>query len=276
MHIGGRLYWERVGRDGPTLVFLHPLPHDLTCWTFQLAHFARWATCVAIDLPGLGRSPASQRGLAMSDVAAACWNAVDEARRGPAVIVGLSVGAVTAKHMANQRPEQVRALVLTGGGYYGAGRPSFPVTKGIAPRHVPRYRSAGLAYRREHFARNFTNAFRASVFYRYLVDVAIERGGDAESIVNLLLALEEPDPPGLHAGIRAPTMIVCGSADRSRPAQEELARQIADAEIRVIDGAGHCANLERPWDYDRHLAEFLRSRGLIAAEAARALVAAGP
>ena len=166
--------------------------------------------------------------------------------------------------------------MLTGGGYYGAGRPSFPVTKGIAPRHVPRYRSAGLAYRREHFARNFTNAFRASAFYRYLVDVAIERGGDAESIVNLLLALEEPDPPGLHAGIRAPTMIVCGSADRSRPAQEELARQIADAEIRVIDGAGHCANLERPWDYDRHLAEFLRSRGLIAAEAARALVAAGP
>ncbi len=267
-HITGPLYWERVGQEGPTLVLLHPLPHDLTCWIYQLARFSRWARCVAIDLPGLGRSPAAQAGLTMSEVAAACWRAADDAApRGPAIIVGLSVGAVTAKHMASQRPEQVRALVLTGGGYYGAGRPDLPVAKGIAPLHVPRYRGAGLAYRREHFSRNFTNGFVGSAIYRYLIDVALARGGDAEGIVRLLLALDEPDPPGLHSGIRAPTLIVTGGEDRSRGAQEEMARRIAGAELRVIDGAGHCCNLERPAEYDRHVLGFLAGLRLLPGDA---------
>jgi len=226
-HITGPLYWERVGQEGPTLVLLHPLPHDLTCWR-------------ATD---------------------------DAAPRGPAIVVGLSVGAVAAKHMASQRPEQVRALVLTGGGYYGAGRPNLPVAKGIAPLHVPRYRSAGLAYRREHFSRNFTNGFVGSAIYRYLLDVAVGRGGDAEGIVRLLLAVEEPDPPGLHSGIRAPTLIVTGGEDRSRGAQEEMARRITGAELRVIDGAGHCCNLERPAEYDRHVLGFIAGLRLLSGEA---------
>jgi 3-oxoadipate enol-lactonase len=205
----------------------------------------------------------------MTDLAAACWSAVDEAGpRDATVVVGLSVGAIIAKHMAAQRPEQVRALVLTGGGYHGSGRPSLPTPKGIAPIHVPRYRSLGLAYRREHFARNFTGAFLAGPLYRWLVDLAIARGGDAEGIVRLLLALEEPDPPGLHASIRAPTLIVTGGADRSRTAQEELARRIAGAELRVIEGAGHCCNLERPAEYDRLVLEHLVRLGLVPKEAA--------
>ena len=81
-HIEGPLYYERMGRTGPVIVFVHPNPMDQSCWIYQLAHFSTWYRCIAIDIPGYGRSPKATRGLTMDDMAQACWEAVDEALPG--------------------------------------------------------------------------------------------------------------------------------------------------------------------------------------------------
>ena len=72
-HIQGPLYYERTGRAGPVMAFVHPNPMDQSCWMYQMAHFSTWYRCIAIDLPGYGRSPRADAGLRMEDVAAACW-----------------------------------------------------------------------------------------------------------------------------------------------------------------------------------------------------------
>src|SRR2546423_8132843 len=81
-HIDGPLYYERMGRSGPIMAFVHPNPMDQSCWIFQMAQFSTWYRCIAIDIPGYGRSPKSGPGLRMQDTAQACWEAVDEIGRG--------------------------------------------------------------------------------------------------------------------------------------------------------------------------------------------------
>ena len=63
-HIHGPLYYERMGRTGPVIAFIHPNPMDQSCWIFQMAHFSTWYRCIAIDIPGYGRSPKADCGLA--------------------------------------------------------------------------------------------------------------------------------------------------------------------------------------------------------------------
>ena len=78
-HIEGPLYYERMGRSGPVMAFVHPNPMDQSCWIFQMAHLSTWYRCIAIDIPGYGRSPKATPGLTMNDMAEACWEAIDDA-----------------------------------------------------------------------------------------------------------------------------------------------------------------------------------------------------
>ena len=70
-HIQGPLYYERAGRAGPIIAFVHPNPMDQSCWLYQMAHFSTWYRCIAIDLPGYGRSPKADAGLSRSNAAIA-------------------------------------------------------------------------------------------------------------------------------------------------------------------------------------------------------------
>ena len=93
-HIDGPLYYEQMGRSGPVMAFVHPNPTDQSCWIFQLAQFSSWFRCIAIDIPGYGRSPKARAGLTMQDTAQACWEAIDEIAHGEsAILVGCSVGS---------------------------------------------------------------------------------------------------------------------------------------------------------------------------------------
>ena len=114
-HIDGPLYYERMGRSGPIMAFLHPNPMDQSCWLYQMAHLSTWYRCIAIDLPGYGRSPKAARGLNMDDLAEACWAAIDDIEASQrAVLVGCSVGSAVVHYMHLQQPQPTRAVVLSG------------------------------------------------------------------------------------------------------------------------------------------------------------------
>ncbi len=137
-HIHGPLYYERMGRTGPVIAFIHPNPMDQSCWIFQMAHLSTWYRCIAIDIPGYGRSPKADAGLTMTDMAEACWEAIDDALPGEkATLVGCSVGSSLAPQMYHQRPDKTAALVLSGTGY----NPNKEFTKG----RIDNYTANGIA-----------------------------------------------------------------------------------------------------------------------------------
>ena len=65
--IDGPLYYEIMGKSGPVMAFVHPNPMDQSCWIFQMAQMSTWYRCIAIDLPGYGKSPKARTGLTMQD-----------------------------------------------------------------------------------------------------------------------------------------------------------------------------------------------------------------
>src|ERR1700710_2251739 len=117
-HIQGPLYYERMGRTGPVMAFVHPNPMDQSCWLYQMAHFSTWFRCIAIDIPGYGKSPAVTPELTRFDMAQALWEAIDTEFPGePAILVGCSVGSSLVPHMYHLRPAQTSAMIVCGTGY---------------------------------------------------------------------------------------------------------------------------------------------------------------
>ena len=63
-----------------------------------------------------------------------------------------------------------------------------------------------------------------------------------------------------HLGdIRAPTRVIVGAQDPATPvaAAEVLAQGIPSADLVVVDGAAHLANLEQPTPFTEAILEFL-------------------
>ena len=65
------------------MVFVHPNPMDRSSWLYQVARFSTWFRCIAVDLPGYGRSPTAGPGLTIADVAEGVWECVDRLASSP-------------------------------------------------------------------------------------------------------------------------------------------------------------------------------------------------
>jgi pimeloyl-ACP methyl ester carboxylesterase len=255
-HINGPLYWEQLGKSGLPVAFVHPNPMDHTCWIYQMAHLSTWFRCIGIDLPGYGKSPKASPGLTMQDVAQACWEAIEEVTTEPAIIVGESVGSTVVQHMANMRPEQTLAVVVSGTGFGG--------NKEFTVKRRGQYSARGVAFRHDHTFQDYSPGFRANPLASYFARIFVERNrwADADTIVEMFRALGEPDPEWLHSGIKAPMLVITGSEDNSHDSTWELQRNVPDCELVSIGGAGHACNMEQPWEWDAIFLEFLERRGL--------------
>lgn len=258
-HIEGKLYYERMGREGPVMAFVHPNPMDQSCWIFQMAHFSSWYRCIAIDIPGYGRSPKATAGLTLDDMAEACWEAIDDAFPGEnAILVGCSVGSITLPHMYHLRPEKTKALILSGTGY----NPN----KDFAQRRIERYAEEGVAFRWAYTFEDLSPAFRATPMAHYFAELFTERNrwADAETIIHQFRALQAPYAEGHFERIGCPSLILTGSEDSAHQSAFALQKRIPHCALEILPGAGHACYIEQPWLFDRFMIAFLKKHGLFA------------
>jgi pimeloyl-ACP methyl ester carboxylesterase len=90
----------------PLLVLLHGVGLDHTVWEPLSAILGDRFEVLAPDLPGHGDSPAVPEGVGLADLAGAVAGRLP----GPAHLVGFSLGALVAQHLAIHRPELVASL----------------------------------------------------------------------------------------------------------------------------------------------------------------------
>ena len=261
-HIQGPLYYERMGRAGPVIAFVHPNPMDQSCWIFQMAHLSTWYRCIAIDIPGYGRSPRAEEGLTMGDMAQACWEAIDDALPGEkAILVGCSVGSAIIPYMHHQRPDRTAAIVLSGTGY----NPDKEFTK----RRIEAYSAHGIDYRWAYTFEDLSPSFRTTPLAHYFADLFSERNehADVDSIIHQFRALQQRDAEDHHARIGCPAIILTGSEDGSHQRSFALKDRIPNCELKILPGAGHACQIEQPWLFDRFMIEFLDRHGLFPGKA---------
>ena len=259
-HIEGPLYYERMGRAGPPVVFVHPNPMDQSCWLYQMAHLSTWYRCIAVDIPGYGKSPKGTKDMTRFDMAQALWEAVDDAIPDgePAILAGCSVGSSLVPHMYHLRPKQTAAMVLSGTGY----TPPTEINES-GPRHIKGYTQNGVDYRWHFTFQDFSAAFRTTPMAHWFADLFMERNAwaDVPSIITQLGA-PRPESATFYSDIGCPTIILTGSEDGAHPRSFALKEQIPGCELKVLPGAGHACQMEQPWLFDKFMLDFLKRKGL--------------
>jgi pimeloyl-ACP methyl ester carboxylesterase len=105
------IHYDDVGIGAPPLLFLHPWSGDRTFFAPQLDHFRGAHRCVAVDLRGHGESETASAGYAMADLADDVAAVMAHLDVPPAVVIGHSMGAIVAVHLAARHANRVLGVV---------------------------------------------------------------------------------------------------------------------------------------------------------------------
>ncbi len=234
------------------LVFLHPIGLDRDTWRL-LPPLVTNTEVVQLDLPGHGGHAALPATFGLEAVAD------DVARRvvalgadGGVHVVGLSMGAMVAQHLALRHPKLVASLVIACASAAAAG----PVLRERADA-VERLGMVGVLddYLTRWFSRTaLSTTAHPGVAYarrRLLAD-------DPGVVAAYWRAMAEHDVLAVLHRITAPTTVVAGSADRSAQVDSlrDIQVRIPGARLHVVDGP-HMLQLETPDAFGAVLTEHL-------------------
>ena len=144
---GARIAYDDVGSGGPPFLFVHGWGCERSCWAAQLEALSVDHRCVAVDLRGRGDSapiPPFGVGRALEDLA----ELIRELDLAPAVVVGHSLGGITALALNGRYPELVLGMVTI-------DSPITSETGAASPRSVAAIREAGSMQAVSGFVRSF-------------------------------------------------------------------------------------------------------------------------
>ena len=262
---GGHLAYTEAG-SGQLVVLLHAGYVDHTMWEREITHLARRCHVVAPDARTHGLSSTATAPFRHCDDVAALIRHLDV---GPAILVGISMGASAALDTAIEHPDCVRGVVISGA---GTGEPSFEdpwsleilgrLERAIAGMDAAAWIEAELDFAagpRRHLA-----AVDPDIVAR--LRVMHEHFASTHAVVPGVT----PPAPVVESWSRlgkvtAPVLGVVGeedSADHHRMTQRAISAVRDGRGVATIAGAGHYPNLERPEQWARIVDDFLADLGI--------------
>jgi 3-oxoadipate enol-lactonase len=248
---------HRSAGDGPeTILFLHGLGGDRTCFDSQVGAFGTRFRHLAWDMPGYGESPPLPE-MTFPALAAAAVRLLDAVGVARAHLVGHSLGGMVAQEIAITAPHRVASLVLS------ATSPAFGTPGG-------EWQKRFLAERLAPLEQGLTPADLAPELIAGLVGEAADAAGVRAAVAAMgrvapatyraaLQCLVTFDRRDSLAAIAAPTLVLAGERDAVAPPEmmARMAGRIRGARLQTIAGAGHLANLERPAAFNAAVSAFL-------------------
>lgn len=198
----------RVQGSGDPLLLMNGMTRPLQSWVPLVAQlYGR--TVISFDAPGVGDSPTPARPVSIAELATLALAVLDAAGVQQADVLGFSHGGAAAQQLAHAAPERVRRLVLAS---TSCGVGSTPGRT----RDIPRSLWVPLE----------GNPWPLA---------------DPLGILWQSLAVSTWSSIPFLGGIKAPTLVICGSRDRVVPPCNSriLARRIPHASLVTLPGRGH-------------------------------------
>jgi pimeloyl-ACP methyl ester carboxylesterase len=256
---GARLHVETAGH-GEAVTLLHGFLADSRQWDHEFAALAHDHRVLRYDARGFGESEiVPGRAYAHHEDLAVVLDACGVGRT---ALLACSGGAATALDFALVHPGRVSALVFVGAGYWGRFAERTPAARAFL-QALGTYDVPGMI---DSSLRAFTDGPRRAASD---VDADVRRRTEAMTALQFRrepnywrhAAQDQrtPEPGALErlGEIAAPALLMVGGEDQ--PEVMELSAQIAEglrhAQLVVVQGAGHHANMEAP---DAVLAEIRR------------------
>jgi pimeloyl-ACP methyl ester carboxylesterase len=261
--VGGlRMRFVDVGH-GPPVVLVHGTGGSWRSWAGNIGVLADSHRVIAVDLPGFGSSEPIPPPSDMRPYAQHLSRLLRDLDVGPATLVGHSLGGIVCLHVAIDRPDQVRSLVL--------------VDSGGAPVSHLRKLFIAVSLRNMQMAMQLpavvSAVLRIPGLRRTLLGVVVHR---PEAVDGDLLQSVHRDmrAPGVAAAIAAgvndsigqrlhrvlqPVLLIWGERDRIVPAQlaETLASTLTDARLVTFPATGHCPNIEWPEKFNDVITDWV-------------------
>ncbi|MFT3771536.1 MAG: alpha/beta hydrolase [Minicystis sp.] len=280
---GGPVAYADFGGRGPTMVLVHGLGGCHLNWLPAAPLLADHARVLAVDLVGFGRTEAAGRAHGLEAQRAMLEEFLAEVVRGPAVLVGNSMGGLLCLQHAARAKEQVSGLVLVS--------PALPpppgarldpaMIAGYALRATPgvgelamwlegRRRGARglfldqLTLGTSDVRRVPPEVVEANV--SLLEDRVQQRPfGHAQSYLDasrsLLWHLAQPARvEGWVQAVRAETLVLHGADDRLVPSacSRRLAQARRDWTVEILSGVGHVPQMEDAPRFVERVVAWLR------------------
>ena len=243
--------------SGKCLFLLHGIGGNSGGWGRQVEAFDAKRRVVAWDAPGYGESfDFPTESPALEEYADAFVAGLDGLGVDRADVVGHSLGGLIAACAAAKYPERIDRLVLTA---CSSGHATYDEEK----------RESVLRQRLEAFSTGSPAAYARTRVKNVLSPAP--SAGIFEEAVGVMSQIRQPGFPQATrmvsasdifpylARIKAPTRVVCGTADQVTPPalNRKIAEAIPGAGFVSIEGAGHWLFLEFPAEFNKAVLQFV-------------------
>lgn len=244
----GDLLVVQAGRaNAQTLLFVHGLGQNaFTDWIDTMKVVARHYHVIAVDLPGYGYSASPLGKYSPRNYARVLQDVLARHAKGPAIVVGHSMGGAVALRLASDYPASVSKLVVVDAAgllhrttfvKHTATEPfGIETLPGVAKDPVERMKDLGRAAVEKVFGlpSDPTRVLRQS-------DIAWELILRNRTNVNAALALVDEDFTAAIYTLPQPVQLIWGEADTIAPLRtgRVLARRLPYSQLRTLPGVGH-------------------------------------
>lgn len=255
---GIALHYQNEGRiEGIPLVFINALGTDLRIWDGVVPHLVEQHQVVRFDKRGHGLSDSPPGPYSIHDLACDVNGLLNHLNLTDIILVGTSVGGITALQTALDYPRRVRALVLSdtaariGSAEYWDTRIRTLREKGMA--------SLAESILERWFAPEFArqNPARYRGFLNMLARTPLD------GYIGTCAALRDADLRERLSEIHVPALVLCGALDMATTPElaQGLAERLPDARFQLIEQAAHTPSVEQPEAVAAAVQGFMKELG---------------
>lgn len=252
------LYYECAG-DGYPLLLLHAGIADSRMWDDQFATFAQHYRTVRYDLRGYGQTRWEDGSFAAYEDPAALLRMLGIEK---AHVIGISYGGKIALDFTLAHPELVASVVLAAPSV-GGEEPSAEIRR-FAEEEDALFEQGNLSAATELNLRMWVDGpqrtpeqidpgVRQRVYEMqyHAFELPVPAGADQLEL--------QPEAITRLMEVRVPTLVIVGKLDLPAKLElaQRLAREIAGAQLEIIEGAGHMVSMEKPQEFTQSVLDFL-------------------
>lgn len=264
----------KEGSGEKTLVFVHGLSSNADAWSKNIEALKTTYTCVALDLPGYGKSSKPDVNYTPTYFAEVVFQFIEKLKLQNVVLIGHSMGGQASVKLASQHPEAIKKLVL------------------VAPAGLEQFSEASAKMMASFLtAESVKNTSEAQIVKNYALNfyeqpeevskmiadrIRIIEASDFDAHCNAIVKsvsgmLHDPITNDLQA-VSQPTLVIFGDQDMLIPNRyfnptlttktvgEIALNQIKNARLEFVENAGHFVQFEKPSEINALIQEFIEEK----------------
>lgn len=246
-------YFMSGKEDSELIIMLHPAFSDHRVFDQQIDFFSKNHRVITIDLIGHGLSKANKS----KDKIDASAKHINEIMKiegfEKAHLVGVSMGSLIAQYLALNYPEKTKSLTALGG--YDINKDNKEVAKAqrsVNLKLVIRAVFSMKSFRKKTSQQICKSEKGQALFYETTSHYERKSFMLMQGLQNVIKDRE-------NIKQQYPTLILTGEFDieLSKIMAKEWHFEIDNSKYLIIEDAGHCANIDKPLEFNKIVKEFI-------------------